>query len=84
MSNLNIGHVTFLTIGHANLMLGMHMYLIKMHVLRGHMSRSMVSFKVKVQINYVNLLTGDIRVSQTPRSCFTLLNVFCLVSRSKS
>ena len=44
--NFNIGH-KFSNIEDSNLKFGMHVYLIKLHVLSGERSRS--SFKVKIQ-----------------------------------
>ena len=56
MSNFNIGHY-FLTIGHTDLILGRHVYLMEPHILRGNMSRSRSPFKVKGQIYYIFLVS---------------------------
>ncbi len=44
--NFNIGH-KFLNIDYSNLIFGMHVYLMKLHILSGGSSRSRSSFKVK-------------------------------------
>ena len=47
--NFNIGHY-FFTIEDSNLIFGMHVYLMKLHILSGERSRSRSSFKVRGQI----------------------------------
>ena len=46
--NFNMGH-NFCNIEDSNLIFGMHVYLMKLHILSGKSSRSMSSFKVKGQ-----------------------------------
>ena len=46
--NFNVGH-NFCNIEDSNLIFGMHVYLMKLHILSGKSSRSGSSFKVKGQ-----------------------------------
>ena len=63
-ANFNIGH-NFCNIEDSNLIFGMHVYLMELHILSGERSRSRSSFKVKGQIYGSKSLKSGHSVSQT-------------------
>ena len=71
-TNFNIGH-NFCNIEDSNLIFGMHVYLMKLHILSGERSRS--SFKVK-KIVHVHLMELHILSGERSRSSFKVKGHF--------